>query len=210
MRDEAAIIGKSKTELTDYKLKLLGASDAERSHAKALAEKAQKLEEANNKSKSAADIMSNLATKVSALAAAYFGINAIKNFANEILNTAKIVDNFKYSLLAVSDSNEQAAETYQYLEKEANRLGQSMTANVDSFTGFIASAKAAGLTADQSKKIYTGLNEAMTALHRTPEQASQAIYALQQMLPSGTVNAQELNIQLANAIPGAVPMFAQA
>lgn len=210
LKEEEIRLSAGKTALVDYKLSLLNATEAERKQAKALSEKIQLMQDANKKSIDASDIMSKLATRVSALVAAYFGISAIKNFANEILETAKIADNFKYSLLAVSDSSEQAAETYKYLEKEANRLGQSITGNVDAFTGFMAAAKAANMTTEQAKKAYTGLNEAMTALHRTPEQASQALYALQQMLSTGTVRAQELNIQLGNAIPGAVPMFAQA
>jgi len=210
LRQQEIRLREGKGALTDYKLSLLGATESERKQAQELSKKIQLMQESNKAIYNHTNSLNSLVSKVSALAAAYFSLNSIKNFAGELLNTAKIADNFKYSLLAVSDSGEQAAETYQYLEKEANRLGQSMTANVDSFTGFIASAKAAGLTAEQSRKIYTGLNEAMTALHRTPEQASQALYALQQMLASGTVRAQELNIQLANAIPGAVPMFAQA
>lgn len=199
-----------KAGLAEYKLSVLGASEAEKKLASETIKATEKLNEANRAAKAHSDSINSLISKISALGAAYFGIQAIKGFASDLLETAKIADSYKYSLQAVSNSNEEAAETYEYLRKESDRLGLSLVSQEKAFTGFAAAAKQSGLKVEETRSIYTGLMEAMTAIHRTPEEASQALKAFQDMLSKGTIQAEELKKQLGNSLPGAMYYMADA
>ena len=161
--------------------------------AQELSERIQVLKEANTATTKHDDILKSLISRISALGAAYFGVQAIKGFASDLLETAKIADSYKYSLQAVSDSNEQAAETYEYLRKKSDRLGLSLVSQEEAFTGFAAAAKQSGMKVEETRSVYTGLMEAMTAIHRSPEEASQALKAFQDMLSEGTIQAEELS-----------------
>lgn len=210
LRDEAATTGKSKSELTAYKLSLLGASDAEKKEAQELIKRTQALHEANSATNKHGDALNSLVSRLSALGATYFGFQALKGFASDLLETAKIADSYKFSLQAVSKSNEEASETFDYLTKESERLGLSLISQEKAFTGFAAAAKQSGMKVEETRSVYTGLMEAMTAMHRTPEEAAQALKAFQDMLSKGTIQAEELKKQLGNSLPGAMAYMADA
>lgn len=112
--------------------------------------------------------------------------------------------------IAATGDAKVAADALAFVRTESERLGLSFKEAAGSFAAFSASALRSGMTLQQTKDIFTSVAEAATALHLSPEQASSAFLALEQMASKGTVQMQELKLQLSQAIPGAFEIMAKA
>lgn len=103
-----------------------------------------------------------------------------------------------------------AADALLFVSDQSQKLGLDFQSSANSFANFSASALRSGLTLDQTQKIFTSVAEAATALHLSADQTSSAFLALEQMASKGTVQMQELKLQLAQALPGAFEIMAKA
>jgi tape measure domain-containing protein len=62
----------------------------------------------------------------------------------------------------------------------------------------------------QQKDLFDAFAKASTVLHLSADESSRALLALEQMFSKGKIQAQELRLQLGQAIPGAAERFQQA
>lgn len=62
----------------------------------------------------------------------------------------------------------------------------------------------------QQKDLFDAFAKASTVLHLSADESSRALMALEQMFSKGKIQAQELRLQLGQAIPGAAERFQQA
>lgn len=113
-------------------------------------------------------------------------------------------------MAAATGSVYAAADSMRFVAGESDRLGLSFVDTANSFANFSASALRSGLSLDQTQQVFIGVAEAATALHLSTDQTNSAFLALEQMASKGTISMQELRLQLANAIPGALEYMAQA
>lgn len=113
-------------------------------------------------------------------------------------------------LVAATGSANVAADAMAFLREETNRLGLDFRTTADSFGSFSASALRSNMSLQQTKDVFTAVAEAATALHLSAADTQSAFLALEQMASKGTVQMQELKLQLANAIPGAFEIMAKA
>lgn len=113
-------------------------------------------------------------------------------------------------MLASVANSEVAAESMQFVRTESQRLGLSFTESANGFAGFSASALRAGLTLGETKKIFSDISTVAVSLHLSNAQVANTFMALEQMASKGTVQMQELKLQLGNAIPGAMEIAAKA
>src|SRR5690606_29184396 len=60
------------------------------------------------------------------------------------------------------------------------------------------------------RDIFEGVTVGVTALHLSAAESQQVFTALNQMVSKGTVQSQELKLQLGNALPGAFQIAAKA
>lgn len=112
--------------------------------------------------------------------------------------------------IAATGDAKVAADGLAFVREESERLGLSFQKTAGDFASFAASALRSGMTLQQTKDVFSSVAEAATALHLSPEQASSAFLALEQMASKGTVQMQELKLQLSQAIPGAFEIMAKA
>lgn len=103
-----------------------------------------------------------------------------------------------------------AAAEMAFVRAEANRLGQSLPVVSDAYKGILASSKGSNLEGENTRKIFSAVMEATTALGLSADQTQGSLYAISQMMSKGKVNAEELRQQLGERLPGAVPLFAKA
>lgn len=113
-------------------------------------------------------------------------------------------------MVAATGDAKIAADAMGFLREESNRLGLDFRTTADSFGNFSASSLRAGMTLQQTKDVFTSVAEAATALHLSTASTQSAFLALEQMASKGTVQMQELKLQLAQAIPGAFEIMAKA
>ena len=78
------------------------------------------------------------------------------------------------------------------------------------FTKFKASAKASGLTGEETTRAFRGLIAANKALGGSQDQANGILLAATQILSKGKVTAEELRGQIGERLPGAVALFAKS
>ncbi|MBZ9674556.1 tape measure protein [Mesorhizobium sp. ES1-1] len=145
-------------------------------------------------------------TAIVAMGAAFVAFKVGKG----IVDAGVQVQALGYRMNAATGDAKIATEALAFVRAESERLGLSFLDSANSFASFSASALRSGMTFQQTKEVFTGVAEAVTALHLPADRAQSAFLAIEQMASKGTVQMQELKLQLASAIPGAMEIMAQA
>lgn len=96
------------------------------------------------------------------------------------------------------------------MQQEAEKLGLSLEPTAEGFAKLSASATALNVPMSQQKALFDAFAKASTTLHLSTENSNRALLALEQMFAKGKIQAQELRLQLGQAIPGAAARFQQA
>ena len=121
-----------------------------------------------------------------------------------------IMEQIESRLTSIAGSTKEARKEITYLREVSSKLGLVFQSVASEYAGFAIAARKGGLTADQSRQVFEGVATASSAMKLTAEQSTGAFRALQQMMSKGTVQAEELRGQLAERIPGAFQMAAEA
>jgi len=79
--------------------------------------------------------------------------------------------------------------------------------SAEAFARLSASASAMGVTLAQQEQLFDSFAKASTVLHLSADDSQRALLALEQMFSKGKIQAQELRLQLGQAIPGAAERF---
>lgn len=170
------------------------------------AEKASKAARSTDALSRSSDLAATAARGLAAAAAAVtlaFGAGALARAQTQI-------DAITRSLDVALGSSEASAKALAYLRSEADRLGQNLPRAAGAFASLQAAAKGTSLEGRGAAQIFAAVNQAMTALGKTPEVAEGALLALEQMISKGTVSAEELRGQLGERLPGAFQIAAKA
>jgi len=141
-----------------------------------------------------------------AFGAAAAGLSVAKNF----LDAGIAAEKMGKSLQAALGSMNAAVDAQKFLRQESERLGLVFMDQVKSYTSLAAAARGTALEGEQTQKIFTSITTASTALGLSADETSGALNAIQQMMSKGNVQAEELRGQLAERLPGAFGMAAEA
>ena len=160
-------------------------------------------------SRSATSSMYGLGTAAKA-AMAYFSVSTMANFAKSVLDAGVAMDSMERSFVAITGNSTAASAEMFFLRDEADRLGQSFYDLAPQFKQIAASARDTALEGEQTRKIFSAITEASTALGLSSDETSGALNALSQMISKGTVQAEELRGQLGERLPGAFQIAARA
>lgn len=142
--------------------------------------------------------------------AAIGGIYASGRFIVESIQADIAMQRIRNTLKSASGSARTAASDFEFLLSASKRIGFSFTQNADHFSRFAIAARTAGLGTMQTRDVFLSVMEASAAMGLSTERTGEAMLALEQMLSKGTVAAQELRLQLGNAMPAAVNTMAKA
>lgn len=141
---------------------------------------------------------------------AFFTVSAMTEFARSVVDAGLAMDSLQRSFVAVTGSQEGAAQEFAFLRAEADRLGQSFYDLAPQFRNIAAAAKGTALEGAAIHKVFSAVGNASTALGMSVADTEGVLRALGQMISKGTVQAEELRGQLGERLPGAFQLAARA
>jgi len=95
----------------------------------------------------------------------------------------------------------------EHLKMVTDELGVSFNSSVKPYTRYLAASKD---SLETNRKVIRSFLALSAGLGLTPTDVDRVIRALEQMQSKGKVMAEELKLQLGDAVPGAVGLFAEA
>jgi lambda family phage tail tape measure protein len=134
----------------------------------------------------------------------------VKEGLSSLIEAQKQLQAIQFTLMAATGSSTLAADAFQFVRDESQKLGLVLPTAAQGFANLSASATAAGVSLSDQKELFDAYARSSTTLHLSTEQSSRALLALEQMFAKGTIQAQELRLQLGQAIPGAAQRFQNA
>ena len=156
-----------------------------------------------NQLKSLAGTFQSFAASMGAGLGLYQLVSQMSSVAKE-LNTAKA------TLKNVSDSIADYNKSMTLARNLAKQYSQDMVSLMGNLASFQGSAKGTGIALSTVNYIFESLTKASAYFNLSSQQTSQVLTAVGQMMSKGTVQAQELKLQLANVLPGAFSKMASA
>jgi lambda family phage tail tape measure protein len=138
--------------------------------------------------------------------AGYVGMRTLFDIGSTSMNLASVESAFR----SITGSADAARETMSWLREESQRLGLDFLSLTDGFKGFSAAGKAAGLSGESVRSVFTDISEAAVSLQLDGLKTERVFYALEQMLSKGTVSMEELRQQMGESMPGAFTIAAHA
>ena len=143
-------------------------------------------------------------------AAAVGSLEVAKEFAAQIVEANNQLIGWQYGLQAATGSTQKAAEAMSFIRSISDKLGTSLVQNASAFTQLAAATRGTSIEGAKTEQIFTGITEASRALHLTSQQSASALLALTQMMSKGTIQSQDLKLQLAQVLPSAMKNLADA
>lgn len=130
-------------------------------------------------------------------------------FVRSVVDAGNTINKFINTLVILKGGTADAIKELQELFVLANKLGTSFTAAAAPFTKFAAAA--AGSLSDQGiRDVFESFATVGVALQLTQSEVTGVFLALQQIASKGVVSMEELRLQLAERVPGAMRLAASA
>jgi tape measure domain-containing protein len=141
-------------------------------------------------------------------AAAYLAYQAFQT-GKEMITASLAMERISMSMNAVADNTTLAAREIQYIREESERLGLVFNDATVEYVKFAAAAKNTSIEGEATRKIFTGMSEAITALKLSTMDANLIYMAMTQMISKGKVSMEELRRQMGERLPGAIRLAAE-
>ncbi len=126
-----------------------------------------------------------------------------------VTETVSEVDRLR-NTLAQGVGTENVSREMQYLSQISKQLGLDLTTAGASYGSFMAAARGTAIEGEEARKAFEAVSKAATTLGLSADQTQGALLAMQQMISKGKVQAEELNGQLGERLPGAFQIAARA
>jgi tape measure domain-containing protein len=143
-------------------------------------------------------------------ALAIFSTYEIFQFIKSIGETVVKLDSMERAFVAISGSQQGAAQEMQFLRETSDRTGQDFYKLAQSYQQLTASTKDSASEGKKTRDVFEALAETAAVLGLSQERVDLSVRALGQMASKGTVQMEELKNQLGDHIPGAVQIVARA
>lgn len=199
-----------KAGLAEYRLSLLGATEAEKKFAVETIKSTEALNKINSAAQKNTDSMSNLLSVLAKIAPIYALYRGLKGIASDMVSVSVAADSMKISLNAALGGVNAGSQAMEFLRKESERLGLVLNDQIKGFTGLAAAARGTALEGEKTREIYTAIVESGTALHKSSTDIEGTLLAVQQIMSKGKVQSEELRRQLGDRLPGAFQIAARA
>lgn len=111
---------------------------------------------------------------------------------------------------ALTGSQAGGAAEMDYVRQFSDKYGFRLKTSAEGYKGILASAQGTKLQGEKSRKVFEGMQLYGAALGLDSEAMKRANTAVSQMISKGKVMSEELKGQLAEALPGAVQIFAKS
>ena len=156
--------------------------------------------------KSGEEAFSALGNKIAGAVAAY----ASFEFGKSVVETTAKFQAFDNVINYTSLSAKDAATNHQFLNNIIEKYKLPITETMEGFSQLNGAMLGSKLQGQGARDVFEGVAVASTALHLSAQQSQSVFLALNQMMSKGKVQAQELTLQLGQAMPGALRLAAQA
>lgn len=129
---------------------------------------------------------------------------------NEIVETAVAWDGYEKALKAVTGTTDGARAEMDYIWKVADNLGASVDALAPAWIIFSANAKATGFSLSDTRNLFEAVTSACMVLGLSTEDTSRVFYGFNNILSKGSIQSEEVKLQIGEKLPGALSIFARA
>jgi len=128
----------------------------------------------------------------------------------EILGASANLETARSTLLGVSDSAREAADSFSYLAARSLDIGVSLTELGRPFARFTVAAKNAGFSTKEIRDAFDNVSGAARNFGLSAADTAGVVRALEQSLSKGKFMAEEIRLQLGDRLPIAMAALAQA
>lgn len=161
--------------------------------------------------KDSGSILGSVRSQLAGLVSGYIIFSTVIGEAGKAIEVFRSRQAFDAKIGATNNNNLQdTASQLAVVRKMAEEYGLEIVDLQSKYSSFAVSADAVGISTEQVQTIFDGLSAAARVNKLTQDQFSRAVVALTQSMSKNQVMAEELKQQLAEALPGAVGLFAQA
>jgi len=140
--------------------------------------------------------------------AGFAAAGTIIGLTDSFINANKQVEQLVRGLNAISGG--QGRAEFQYLVDVSNKLGISIGESAHSFLQLEATTAGTAIEGAKTKQIFESFARALNVTGADAVTFNRAFRAVSQSLSKGQLYAEELKGQLAEALPGAIQVFAKA
>ena len=151
-----------------------------------------------------AAIQSSLATLGANISVAGF-----TELGKSMMDTSVKVDSLRTAFTSIYKSASRASAQLDYIRSVTESLGLEFYSTAEAAKGFFAAAESSTIKGD-AEDIFRAFSSASSALKMTQEQTNGVFLAISQMMSKGKISAEEMRQQLAERLPGAVQLLADA
>jgi len=160
-------------------------------------------------SRQAMSYTQRLRGEVLSLISAYGGIFGVIQMLGDVVNATTKLEGAQSRLNALYGGDQmQAAQEYEFIQRQANRLGIDIGDLADQYTKFTAATKGTVIAGEESRRIFLRVAEAGRVNGLSMDDMSGIFRALVQIASKGKVQLEELSGQLGDRLPGALQIMA--
>lgn len=142
-----------------------------------------------------------------AVAAGGYGLGAL-NRKNQEIQSAQLTTQAVVNQAGGTD--QQGLQAFQWLQQQGNRVGFNWLSAANDYNNVISGITGAGGSVAQGQNIFKGFSEYGRVNHIDAERQKRVFRALSQIAGKNKLQSEELTGQLAESLPGAVSIFAEA
>lgn len=168
------------------------------------------LDKSVSKTTATIENQSNVWNKFTGLVGGYFAVNGLMNFSQSVYDTGTQLETLNNVINYTSKDAADAAANHDFLKRIIDQYKLPLLETTDGFSQMNAALMGSKLAGQAARDVFEGVSIGATAMHLSAAQTNQVFTALNQMVSKGTVQAQELKLQLGNALPGAFQLAAKA
>ena len=147
--------------------------------------------------------LKSLALQAVAVGSAIKGVSATLGAG---IQTQRLDAKFQFS----TGNAEAGAQELAFVRAEAERLALPLLEAADGYAKLTAATQGTAVAGEKTRQIFTGVSSAARVLSLPTYQVERAFLAITQALSKGTLQAEEIRGQLAESIPGAFRILANA
>lgn len=137
------------------------------------------------------------------------GMYGVVELGKAMYQASLKMENFQLAFQSIYGSSSRAAVQLDYVRKICDRLGLSFEETAHGAKQLFAAAKGTEVEGDVNQ-IFNAFSTMGAALKLSSEEMGSVMLAVSQMISKGKISAEELRLQLAERMPGAVTLFAKS
>lgn len=170
----------------------------------------RKLHRGMDRAERGARSLDGIFKSLAATAAAAFAVDRMVDFGRASVGAALQVESLQRKFEVAAGSVAAGNAEFEFASDLAEELGLNFQATAGSFANFSVAVKDTALEGAAARDIFESVSQASAAMSLSAADVSGVFQALTQIVSKGTVSAEELRQQLAERLPGAFRMSAEA